>query len=149
MPVKHSIYLIALFLCLQLPWAWSQNAPNLFATKRFKIELTHGDMIVNRGGEITERKELGDPWPNNPMVLLVTGEKTAQLEDDPSASMVYMAGLEAVTFLEVIHAGYVHELTIFRPYLSDKGGYSCIYTRYGAGSHDALAERYVGVAHPL
>ena len=100
-------------------------------------------------GRNNRGKSLGDPWPNNPMVLLVTGEKTAQLEDDPSASMVYMAGPEAVTFLEVIHAGYVHELTIFRPYLSDKGGYSCIYTRYGAGSHDALAERYVGVAHPL
>jgi hypothetical protein len=38
-----------------------------------------------------------------------------------------MTGLEAVTFL----------------------GYTCIYTRYGAGSRDALAERYVGIAHPL
>ncbi|HXO96363.1 MAG TPA: hypothetical protein VN857_07245 [Chthoniobacterales bacterium] len=83
------------------------------------------------------------------MVLSVIGEKTARLEDDPSALMVYMTGLEAVTFLEAVQSGYVHELTIFMPYLPDKGGYTCIYTRYGAGSRDALAERYVGIAHPL
>ena len=106
-------------------------------------------MIVNRGGEITERKELGNPWPDNPMVLLVTGERTEELQDNPPASLVYMTGLEAVTFLEVIRAGYVHELTIFEPYLPDKGGYSCIYTRYGAGSRDAMSEHYVGVARPL
>jgi hypothetical protein len=147
--VKHSITLIALSLCLQLPSARPQNTPNLFATKRFKIEFTRGDSIVSRGGEITERKDLGDPWPNNPMVLVVTGEKTATLEDNPSALMVYMTGLEAVTFLEAVQSGYVHELTIFMPYLPDKGGYTCIYTRYGAGSRDALAERYVGIAHPL
>src|SRR5258708_28868950 len=82
-PVKHSITLIALSLCLQLPAAWCQNAPNLFATKRFKIEFTRGDMLVNRGGEITERKELGNPSPHNPMVLLITGERTAQLQDNP------------------------------------------------------------------
>jgi hypothetical protein len=51
------------------------------------------------------------------MVLSVIGEKTARLEDDPSALMVYMTGLEAVTFLEAVQSGYVHELTIFMPYL--------------------------------
>ena len=147
--MKHSIAFIAFSLCLQLPAAWCQNAPNLFATKRFKIELTAGDTIVSRGGEITERKEVGNPWPNDPMILLVTSEKTAELEDGTPAPLVYITGLEAVTFLEVIRAGYVHELTIFEPYLPDKKGYSCIYTRYSAGSRDAMAERYIGIAIPL
>ncbi len=83
------------------------------------------------------------------LIRRITGERTAELQDNPPASLVYMTGLEAVTFLEVIRAGYVHELTIFEPYLPDKGGYSCIYTRYGAGSRDAMSEHYVGVARPL
>jgi hypothetical protein len=85
----------------------------------------------------------------NIALVLATDHRTAELQDNPPASMIYITGLEAVTFLEVIPSGYVHESTIFQPYLKNKKGYSCIYPRYSAGSHDAMAERYVGVARPL
>jgi hypothetical protein len=39
-------------------------------------------------------------------------------------------------------------LLFFKRTCRIKKGYYCICTRYGAGSRDAMAERYVGVAGP-
>lgn len=146
----HFVRLIALAFLLQINDASCQtNLAVLSSIKRFKIEITGGDEIVTQGGVVTDKKSLEDPWPDHPLVIRVVGANKAELEDTPPTSLIYFAGAEAVTFLEIVDAGYAHELTIFQPYLPDKKGYSCVYTRYGSGSRDATAERYIGIAHPI